>query len=167
MKPKILVSSSAAADVTLAAAAAASLFSVLVLVEVVRASARNALASGCVVPGSSVTDSVSSAVMSVVTSSAMSVVMSSAGSSARAVVIGLIVKASLLVVSDVIVEGKSVEMEYRVVAERVLIESMVVTATRGSDKLSELAVVSWSESAVVADRPSEFVEPVTKLVLLK
>ena len=63
MKPKILVSSSAA-DVTLAAAAAASLFSVLVLVEVVRASARNALASGCVVPGSSVRDSVSSAVIS-------------------------------------------------------------------------------------------------------
>ena len=61
MKPKILVSSSAA-DVTLAAAAAASLFSVLV--EVVRASARNALASGCVVPGSSVRDSVSSAVIS-------------------------------------------------------------------------------------------------------
>ena len=63
MKAKILVSSSAA-DVTLAAAAAASLFSVLVLVEVVRASARNALASGCVVPGSSVRDSVSSAVIS-------------------------------------------------------------------------------------------------------
>ena len=158
MKPKILVSSSAA-DVTLAAAAAASLFSVLVVVEVVRASARNALASGCVAPGSSVTDSVSSAAVSVVTSSA--------GSSARAVVIGLIVKASLLVVSDVIVEGKSVETEYRVVAERVLIESMVVAATRESDKLSGLAVVSWSESAVVADRPSGFVEPVTKLVLLK
>ena len=112
MKPKILVSSSAAADVTLAAAAAASLFSVLVLVEVVRASARNALASGCVVPGSSVRDSVSSAAVSVVTSSAVSVLTSSAGSSARAVVIGLIVKASLLlVVSDVIVEGTSAEVE--------------------------------------------------------